>query len=88
MKRRKRITEIVSHLGLMTMGAWAGLFSAGVLRDMPELVADSMYAFFLAAILLVGLLIYNRKHPKEVFSMKGKGSPSEPFDTPSKDTVK
>jgi len=68
--RRKHITNSLSHLGLMAMGAWAGLFSAGVLKTMPELAVDSIYAFLIAALLLIFLLIYNKKYLKEIFHIK------------------
>ena len=65
--RRRRITSSLAHLGLMCMGAWAALFSAGVLHEIPALAVDSFYPFFIAAILLVVLLVYNRQYLKQIF---------------------
>lgn len=68
MERRNKINQILASLGLMTMGAWVGLLAAGILHNIPDLAADSLYALFVAAILLTTLLLYNRKHLKEIFT--------------------
>lgn len=68
MEKRKRITQVISYLGLMTIGSWAGIFVVGVIYKLPELLPIAMLVLFIAAILLVGLLIYNRRYLKDIFS--------------------
>ena len=64
---RRRVTEAISHFGLMAMGAFFGFIIVSVLEDGIDLSLYAAHAFLAALALMAVLLIYNRGYLREIF---------------------